>query len=291
MFLPIAVVVLMTSVSLVPPASAKPRPAVMWSIDINHQATFWGVPMDTNHLTPAWHIRAAIAHLLDKQHFVSTYYSPSVPFNVVVINNPVPAVGYYTAWDFTWTPPDLSNADPFHPGAISLYNNVASAPDYLQARDHLLQAGMGWTDGNNDGVIDNPPASQIDFYVPNTSLTMQQLGSYLATNINLVFGAPVVNLIITDLGTIFTTVWNTVVPDDWHLYAGGWAVDMSPPDYLYALFHSNSITTPTAQNYIFYSNPNFDALIGPTPPNPTTAWSALEIFGDTVGTIPVMSLP
>lgn len=285
-------VLLMSSVSLVPLASAPPPfSATIYMVNINHHAlvNFWGVSMDSVQNTAAWHIRAAIAHLLDKQEFLNTY-APGL----TAIDNPLPKSNpLYTAWYFNWGLSDLLNADPLthsqNPVPISLYNNVALSPDIFEARDHLVAAGMGWVDNNGDGVIDNPPTSQIDFYVPSGTIS-EQLGLYLEANINIVFGQDVVNLIPASMHDILDVTFFNTIPDDWHLSIFGWTLPKQDRigDWFY-VFHSNSITNPpTWENYIYYSNPTYDSYAPyQSPPN---ARNAQETFGKTVGTIPVFSL-
>jgi ABC-type transport system substrate-binding protein len=284
----VAIVGLTFSYVAITPVSAGGPRAHMIQIDINHKASFWGVPMDCKVGSPGWHIRAAIAHLLDKQQFVNDY-APGMK----VIDNPVPNTSCLKAWNFRWSQLDLYFVDSLHPEAISLYNSVPLAPDYAEARDHLIAAGAGWVDNNNDGVIDNPPATKIDFYVTDSDPVRVNLGLYLEAAIEKVFGADVVNLIIAPRAVVWSTVLDTSVEDDWQLYASVWSVGVpgSPPtSWLYELYHSDFIELdyPIPTNYIFYNNTCYDSLVVP-PLRIHEAWIAQYIFGATVGTIPVFS--
>jgi ABC-type oligopeptide transport system substrate-binding subunit len=88
---------------------------------------------------------------------------------------------------------------------------------------------------------------------------------------------------------VYNTVFDVTTEDDWHLYMGGWRVpNTPPPDWLYELYHTDSITSPIAFNYGFYSNPVYDLLVSLTM-TPFTARAAQFVFGFTIGTIPVWS--
>src|SRR5437867_2655975 len=83
-------------------ASARSDPTI-YDIDINHSSTFWGIPMDSDTCggtppvgtcspTPAWHIRAAFAYLMDKTQVVTSLGLSTSN----IIDNMVPSSSYYT---------------------------------------------------------------------------------------------------------------------------------------------------------------------------------------------------
>lgn len=244
--------------------------------------------MDCEGGTPGWHVRAAIAHLCDKELLV-TILPP-----VIVIDNPVPKVSpLHPPWYLKWTPNLLFLADPFHGStAISLYNNVNANPDIYEARDHLVAAGgigndnLPWHDNDNDGRIENPPVSQIDFYTlnPMEAPLIYEIARTIEEWIEYVFnGADVVNLVQSTYAGILWIVVDKTVPDDWHMHFGVSFIlsTTPPPNFLYDLYHTNG-----ASNYVFYSNADYDSwFVGVF--NPFRARQAQYIFGKTIATVPI----
>lgn len=289
-FLVYAVILVIAAIGVMPPVPAQPT-AGMFQVDINHHPTvdFWGVPMDSEWDTPGWHIRAAIAHLLDKADFLSTIFVSTDQ----IIDNPVPKTTALSSWYLDWTAILMASwppVDPLHT-LIGLYNSVPG-PDIYEARDHLVAAGgtgndgSPWHDYDNDGRIDNPPTQlpPIVFYYADWDTTNRRrsLAEYLEYWIEYVFnGANVVELRPISFSGWLGIVFDTSVPDDWHLFTSGWRVpDAPPPNWLYDLYQTNGDF-----NYIFYSNPFYDLITKPL--SLTEAHWAQYHFGVTIGTIPV----
>ena len=275
--------------SMVSLASATDSHATMIPLDLNHSSSFWGILMDSEHETPSWHIRAAIAHLTDKKELVGQF-NPSA----IIIDNPVPKVPpLYPQWYLKWTRPRLVAADPLHGNtAMSLYNNVLDEPDIYEARDHLIAAGgigndtLPWHDNDNDGRIDNPPTSQIDFYTitETEAPTIFAIAKTIEQSIEYVFNeADVVNFVPCTFADFLWRVFDKTVPDDWHIALGvGLSVSTAPPPtFLYNLYHTNGDL-----NYVFYSNKDYDDVFE-DPLNPSRAREAQLIFGKTIATIPI----
>lgn len=280
---------------MIPSASATDSNAIMYHLDLNHTTSFWGIPMDCEWNTSGWHIRAAIAHLCDKEWLVDMVGIPSA----IVIDNPVPKISnLYPAWYLMWTPNLLSKADPLHGStAISLYNNVQMAPDIYEARDHFIAAGgigndgLPWHDYDDDGRIDNPPTSQVEFIAlnPAEAPLMWEMATMIHQLIEYVFNdADVVSLVAcTWLEIVYRLFYNTG-PDDWQIHFGVNVGSLilpttPPPCFLEDLYHSTGVL-----NYVFYSNPEYDdCFVTPPPFNPARAMQAQRVFGETIGTIPI----
>lgn len=268
---------------IMPFVSAQPE-ATICDLEINHAATFWGIPMDSNWDTPAWHIRAAIAHLFDKQQFMTS-------INIVgtLIDNPLPNTGGLAPWYLGWTPAMLSAVDPMHPGAVSLYNNVPMLPDFSQALDHLIAAGgigndgSPWHDNNPaDGIIDNPPtqASKILYYYNVGNVIRQTVGLYIEQQIEYIFGADVMDILGVPWA-IWLPIHSTWPPaDDWNLAFMGYRYPCIP-SYL-----DDWLELYCTPNWVFYSNSAYDTCVSAIPP-PTNALPAQFEFGRTIGAIPI----
>lgn len=264
---------------MMPVVSAPPPSLGLFNLEINHASSFWGIPMDSEWGTPAWHIRAAIAHLFDKEAFAIEIYPEAI-----VIDNKVPNVGPLSNWYLEWTPELLSAVDPWHTGAVSLYNNVPMEPDIYEARDHLIMSGgigndgLPWHDNDNDGRIDNPPTSQIYYYYNVGNVIREAVGNYLELWIEYVFnGADVMIVLGVSWSTFLEIIYNPPY-DDWHLVSLGHETPRHPPPESLFAYHS--------PNLVFYNNSMYDYLVDHIPP-PQNALKAQFVFGASIGAIPI----
>lgn len=265
---------------MMPLVSAPPPSVAIFNLEINHASSFWGIPMDSDWDTPAWHIRVAIAHLFDKEAFLNQIQ----PLDAFVIDNKVPNIGPLSNWYLEWTPELLSAVDPWHPEAVSLYNNVPMEPDIYEARDHLIMAGgigndgLPWHDDDNDGRIDNPPTSQIEYYYNTGNVIRQAVGSYLERWIQYIFNDANVMLVYGVSWSTFLQIILPAPPDDWHMVSYGHATPKKPPPESLLAYHS--------PNFVFYSNSTYDYLVDHIPPR-RNALEAQFVFGASIGAIPI----
>ena len=279
----------------------------MFDIQFNQANSFWGIPFDHARIAAASgrEIRMAIAHLLDKD----SYITEVLQGRGEKLDHPVPPAQGLGG-------PPTAPWDTLHPGTISAYNLGANtggvaqpgSPDFNAARDHLLRVTSSsgaqvFFDSNNDGIIDNPPATQILFYIRGDHQPRFELGQRLAAAIESIFGgANVVNEQIVDITQVSDIVFRTSpATTDWHMYTGGWRLGAFW-DHLYALYDSRFASnlcggkkSQFAQNYEFVCMPDFDvkvrASIAATSftDSANKAREALDIFGQRVATIPVYS--
>lgn len=268
-------------------SAPPPPPAVIVSLDINHASSFWGIPMDSDWNTPAWHIRAAIAHLIDKAQVISLAAVSSTYPTATVIDNPIPDIPQFSSYYLTWNPLMLASVDPYHSGATSLYNNVPMAPDTDEATEHLILAGgigwdnQPWHDTNNDNRIDNPPNSKIVYYWNTGNVFREAVGNYLEQQIEYVFNdADIVDAIEVSWLTMLQIF--TRPPYDWHLMLWGFVMSMTPPS-------PDSLFYYTIPNLLFYSNSMYDYYVSLGIPPAINAKVAEFYFGGSIGAIPIWS--
>ena len=188
-----------------------------------------------------------------------------------------------------------------------------NSPDWQAARDHLIASGVtvgtngdlvasGFTDNNNDGIIDNPPASQVRFYIRSDHEPRLNFGSTLAAALNQIFGATVVQQNFIDIRSAAKIVFSTATVLDWDMYTGGFQLTTPYWDYLYPSFYSlfasnqcGGTLIDQAANYWFYCRPDADPLLYNTEYSATASESAswgikaLDILGPTNGDLPVYS--
>lgn len=297
----VSLVLLAAVVSYIPEvAAAKTVPQFgMRDIDINHHNSFWGILMDSRSGTPGWNIRAGIAHLLDKDRFVVDVmggldFSAGCGPEPRVMDNSVPRTTNLCADYHVWTSSELAQADPMHT-TTSLYNLAPDAggfaqpgsPDFCAAADHFLAAGIGTGKNPLTCVVQNVGSvGQIIFYINSVDSIRTQLGTGLSQAIEALMGGNYVNEILVTLRQA-TPVFDTTVPDDWHLYTARWRLDdVSPPKYLCNLYGTHGARVDGFEtNYIFYSNVLFDAFACG---KQFSTHGAQLVFGATVGTIPVV---
>ncbi len=260
------------------------------------QVSFSGIPAGTYTLSVSKNVPAVVRTF-------SGSATVAIPANAVVnaIDNIAIDVGEISAFNVV--------ADPASVGGTP----AVGTPDWLAARDHLIAAGItvgtngelvasGFRDDNNDGIIDNPPASQIRFFIRNDDPIRLDLGSNLAAALNRIFGATVVSQIFVDIKGAFPVVFSTKTVLDWDEYTGGFQLTTPFWDYLYSsfdsLFASNQCGGPfidLAPNYWFYCRADADPLLFNVEFSPTTSQSAsfglqaLDIIGPTLGDIPIYS--
>ncbi len=278
----------------------------MFDFQFNQANTFWGIGFSHGMDPNGVQMRMAFAHLFDKDSFLS---DSVVQGRGQKLDNPVPpAQGLGSPITAAW--------DSLHPGTISAYNLApdsggVAAPgslDFCAARDHMLQVknsagAQVFFDANNNCVIDNPPSTQLTFYIRNDHQPRLQMGQALAGAIQSLFGgADVINEQYVSITQVADIVFRTAPGvTDWHIYTGGWNLGAFW-DHLYDLYDSKFASSECggkrsqfAQNYIFLCMPDFDAQVEASiqassfSSSGAAALNALDIFGRRVGTIPVYS--
>jgi hypothetical protein len=298
----------------------------MFGLDFNYGASTWSAwGCDFQHGTSACgiEIREGIAHLIDRQHFVTD--GPLQGAGQAIADPSPPAkdptgssLSTQNSWDTLsgktvaglTQPPTISA---FHvapsPGGFA----VPGSPDFCAARDHFIAAGIGLKDDDQDCVIDpsspglaNILAHPIRFMVRNDDPIRDALGTGLVNALDQLFGASVVSPTFGSIVQLRPIVFISAplgATNDWDMYTFGWNLGGPFPDHLFPLYASVFASDQCGGqqdgqtlNYGFVCIPTFDnyanAAASTADINQFKAdtLNAFNEFGKHVANIPVYSL-
>jgi peptide/nickel transport system substrate-binding protein len=141
---------------------------------------------------------------------------------------------------------------PFTPDQYAYNPAVPVLPyDPIAARELLRNAG--WTDTNNDGVLDKGGKPfKFDLYVFTGTITGAAIGQIFQQELKKI--GVEVNVVQLDPALMIKRTFDGQYDASYM----GWQLDAEPD--LYNLFHSSE-APPKGQNIVFYNNPEADRLI------------------------------
>ncbi|HZY93700.1 MAG TPA: hypothetical protein VFE98_02430 [Candidatus Bathyarchaeia archaeon] len=310
----------------------------MFGIDFNNANNFFGINFGSGRdgssdSLRAIYFRQGVAHLVDKAAFISKVLSglgqamdnplppgqgishSGQPYDSACVPQPS-CTGPYTiggyrlggicSWDILHpTAPCLSA---FKIGSdtsdsAGIVTASASNPDFCDAADHWIAAGLGTTKAADCHIADFSGSGSINFVVRSDNAPRLALGDSLAGRMcELINGAGVTScpqILVSHLSIqdarpiVFSTVTQHL---DWHMYTKGWALTVTP-DQIWALYHSQFAgrwcggpAGFVAPNYVYFCNSKLDHYSSMVEFNSTTSGAiasmhvANEIYGNhTVG--------
>ena len=279
-----------------------------FEIEFNQANCFWGVCFSNGNSAAGINIRQGIAHLIDKNDFITNQLGGQG----AMIDNPVPpALGLpVPSTECSWDP--LFNSCTNFIGAYHLSNYATSdgmAPtgsvDFCAAAQHFIAAGLASGMDSNcvlTGLSSGAATGQITMYARVDDPPRDALGTAIGAAINRLMGRSAVvvqHITIQAASTIIFKTSGSIT--GWWMYTGGYK-DVTDFSNLYGLYNSEFAgsncggkSSSFGANYIFYCNPTFDhwsSLLefNSTFPGAVAAGITSEdIFGQTVGTIPIWS--
>jgi len=219
------------------------------------------------------------------------------------------------AWD-TLFPTGCLSAYRYAADAVDAFGIVtasAANPDFCDAAQHLVSAGLATGVNAADCSVSGHQApglsgNQITFFIRSDNPPRQKLGTALAARMCELFnGAGTtscaqVNGFQGNIAQAVPAVFSTsAVQLGWHMYTAGWG--LTPQfDQLYALYNSAFASTACGgkrasfgQDYTYYCRADYDHATNMLEFNDTTSGAvasaqlAMQIFGQTVATIPIWS--
>jgi len=219
----------------------------------------------------AWYFRRAIAHLTDKE----TYVTDFMKGQGYVMHTEVPYPALETYIDYS-TLTNATATDEYPGGYIYKYSRK-------NATDALLLGGFD--DYDHDGIIewnlnypnawrgsmDTEELPTMKFWVRIDDPNRRQAGEDLAKEMSAVGikrtadGGPL-EVIVTERSACFL---NVMVVYDYNIYTGGWSLS-ADLDFIFDLYHSDMSAYSYANNYPGFANRQFDAAaeLVKYPPSP-----------------------
>lgn len=204
----------------------------MFELDVNMLGDRWaewgGCDFDHGNSFCGIQIRKALSHLIDKAEFIQAHF-PGLGVPIDVPASPAQIGG-------SINPGRAHLWDTFHQPLIGAFNVAPDpggfpspgSPDFCAARDHLVAAGIGLVDANDDCVIDNAPAGMVANPIrvmtrSDDVFRRKPLGEGIVSATNALMGATVAEAVLgTPSEIVFPIVLDLSVLGDWELYTGGW---------------------------------------------------------------------
>ncbi len=298
----------------------------MFGLDFNYGSSTWSSwGCSFQHGTSACgiEIREAIAHLIDRQRFVTD--GPLQGAGQALVDASPAAkdpsgssLATQNAWD---TLSGKTIAGLTQPATISAFHIDSSpggfaasgSPDFCAARDHFIAAGIGLKDDNLDCVIDgdspglpNILAHPIRLMARSDDPNRLALGSGLVSALDQLFSAQVVAPTFASIVQLRPIVFVSAPlgpTDDWDMYTFGWNLGGPFPDHLRPLYGSTFASDQCGGqqdgqtlNYGFLCVPSFDPYADAAAQTPAInvfkaqTLAAFDEMGKHVANIPVFAL-